>query len=30
VRPMARAPWIRLGSASLALLMARLAWLPPV
>ena len=30
MRPVARAPWIRLGSASLALLMARLVWLPPV
>jgi len=29
-RRVATAPWIRLGSASLALLAARLAWLPPV
>lgn len=30
IHPVARAPWLRLASASLALLMARLAWLPPV
>ncbi|HET8791751.1 MAG TPA: bifunctional DedA family/phosphatase PAP2 family protein [Modicisalibacter sp.] len=30
IRPVARAPWIRLGLASLALLLARLTWLPPV